>query len=218
MARHPVWNRCSAASSTRSGIARATATWPPAGPIRCGISWTSASRAARSEPLVRWRVVLRQNPDAAASGTHPLVHYLTEGAARGRDPHPRFDAHWYATEHPEAAGNPMLFHIRTGHASGFLTERPVTIADYLPAAGSSSWPPDASPATRRKLLPGRGRPWPRLPRYRRAFPPCHRVTRHRPTLRHGRLVPAIGRGTPGARPARRGQPTCGDRWPGRARP
>ena len=76
---------------------------------------------------------LRQNPDAAAAGAHPLVHYLTEGAARGRDPHPRFDSRFYIAEHPEASGMPMLFHLRTGARNGWLTERPVTIGDYLPS-------------------------------------------------------------------------------------
>jgi GT2 family glycosyltransferase/glycosyltransferase involved in cell wall biosynthesis len=76
---------------------------------------------------------LRQYPDAAAAGAHPLLHYLSEGAAKGRDPHPRFDAGWYVEEHPEAAGNPLLFHLRVGAARGWLTERPVAIADYLPS-------------------------------------------------------------------------------------
>lgn len=76
---------------------------------------------------------LARNPDAAASGAHPLLHYLTEGAARGRDPHPRFDVDWYVGQHPDAAGNPMLYHLRIGAARGWLTEKPVAIADYLPA-------------------------------------------------------------------------------------
>jgi GT2 family glycosyltransferase/glycosyltransferase involved in cell wall biosynthesis len=76
---------------------------------------------------------VRQNADVAASGTHPLLHYMSEGAKQGRDPHPRFDAGWYGEQHPEASGNPMLFHLRVGAARGWLTERPVTIEDYLPS-------------------------------------------------------------------------------------
>ncbi len=53
---------------------------------------------------------------------------------QGRDPHPRFDAGWYIGQHPEAAGNPLLFHLRVGAARGWLTERPVAIEDYLPSA------------------------------------------------------------------------------------
>jgi GT2 family glycosyltransferase/glycosyltransferase involved in cell wall biosynthesis len=85
---------------------------------------------------------LRQYPDVAASGRHPLLHYIGGGAAEGRDPHPRFDAGWYVEEHPEAAGNPVLFHLRVGAGRGWLTERPVTIEDYLP----SSEPPLPDPA------------------------------------------------------------------------
>ncbi len=92
------------------------------------------ARAARPEPLVRWRVVRAAVPDVAASGAHPLLHYMTEGARLKRDPHPRFDAGWYAGQHPEAAGNPLLFHLRIGAARGWLTERPVAIEDWLPSA------------------------------------------------------------------------------------
>ena len=70
-------------------------------------------------------------PDVAASGLHPLVHYLQAGAAELRNPHPRFDAVYYVSEHPEAAANPMLYHLRIGHARGFLTEKPIEIRDYL---------------------------------------------------------------------------------------
>ena len=72
---------------------------------------------------------------------HPLLHYMSEGAKHGRDPHPRFDAGWYVEQHPEAAGNPLLFHLRVGAARGWLTERPVAIEDYLP----SKRPPFAAP-------------------------------------------------------------------------
>jgi GT2 family glycosyltransferase len=75
----------------------------------------------------------RQYADVAAAGAHPLLHYLTEGAKQGRDPHPRFDAGWYAEQHPEAAHNPLLFHLRVGAARGWLTERPVDIEHYLPS-------------------------------------------------------------------------------------
>jgi GT2 family glycosyltransferase/glycosyltransferase involved in cell wall biosynthesis len=85
----------------------------------------------------------RQYADVAASGAHPLLHYLSEGAAKGRDPHPRFDAGWYVERHPEAAGNPLLFHLRVGAARGWPTERRVAIEDYLPSARA----PFEAPAT-----------------------------------------------------------------------
>ncbi len=74
-----------------------------------------------------------QNADVRASGTHPLLHYLRTGAAELRSPHPNFDAVWYSDQHPEAAANPMLFHVRTGQAHRYPTTKPLRIADYLPS-------------------------------------------------------------------------------------
>ena len=68
------------------------------------------------------------------SGMHPLLHYLQAGAAELRNPHPRFDAAWYVGQHPEAASNPFLYHVKTGRALGFSTEKPIEIGDYLPSA------------------------------------------------------------------------------------
>ena len=36
-------------------------------------------------------------------------------------------------QHPEAAGNPLLFHLRVGAQRGWLTERPVAIEHCLPS-------------------------------------------------------------------------------------
>ena len=33
--------------------------------------------------------------EVATSGQEPLAHYLTEGEAKGYDPHPLFDSTWY---------------------------------------------------------------------------------------------------------------------------
>ena len=74
---------------------------------------------------------LEHYPDVQASGVHPLLHYLSSGAVELRNPHPRFDAVFYADEHPEAAKNPLMFHIRHGMMRGYLTEKPIAIADYL---------------------------------------------------------------------------------------
>ena len=35
------------------------------------------------------------------------------GAAELRNPHPRFDAAYYVDQHPEAAANPLLYHLRS---------------------------------------------------------------------------------------------------------
>jgi GT2 family glycosyltransferase/glycosyltransferase involved in cell wall biosynthesis len=71
--------------------------------------------------------------DVGSAGVNPLLHYLQSGAAELRNPHPRFDAVWYVDQHPESAANPLLYHLRVGSVSGFLTEKPLRIADYLPS-------------------------------------------------------------------------------------
>jgi GT2 family glycosyltransferase/glycosyltransferase involved in cell wall biosynthesis len=71
--------------------------------------------------------------DIGTSGVNPLLHYLQSGAAELRNPHPRFDAAWYVDQHPEAAANPLLYHLRVGTPNGFPTEKPIRIADYLPS-------------------------------------------------------------------------------------
>ena len=80
-------------------------------------------------------------PDVGTSGANPLLHYLQSGAGELRNPHPRFDAVWYVDRHPEAAANPLLYHVRAGAALGFLTEKPIEIADYLPSSAPASKPP-----------------------------------------------------------------------------
>ena len=77
-----------------------------------------------------------QYPDVGGTGIPPLLHYVRSGAEELRNPHPRFDAAWYARQHPEAAGNPLLFHLRAGAERGYLTEKPVDPADWLPARAS----------------------------------------------------------------------------------
>ena len=71
--------------------------------------------------------------DVGSAGVNPLLHYLQSGAAELRNPHPRFDAVWYVDQHPEAAANPLLYHLRIGAPHGFPTEKTIRIADYLPS-------------------------------------------------------------------------------------
>ena len=80
-------------------------------------------------------------PDIGTTGVNPLLHYLQSGAAEPRNPHPRFDAAWYVGEHPEAAANPLLYHLRVGVARGWPTEKRIDIADYLPSALPRPVPP-----------------------------------------------------------------------------
>ncbi|MGI3899997.1 MAG: class I SAM-dependent methyltransferase [Janthinobacterium lividum] len=64
---------------------------------------------------------LAHNPDVAAVGADPLLHYLASGAAEGRSPGPRFDVTWYLGETPEAGLpgiNPILHYLREGRGLG----------------------------------------------------------------------------------------------------
>ncbi len=85
-------------------------------------------------------------PDVSAGGMHPLLHYLQIGAGQLRNPHPNFDAGWYVGQHPEATANPLLYHVRTGLARGYPTEKPIDIRNYLPSER------DAPPLRRRVIV------------------------------------------------------------------
>jgi hypothetical protein len=54
-------------------------------------------------PLFSARAYLRQRPDVAASGVHPVLHYLEAGRREGMQPHPLFDAAWYLANNPDIA-------------------------------------------------------------------------------------------------------------------
>ena len=70
-------------------------------------------------------------PDIAATGVNPLLHYIRDGGAELRNRHPHFDAAYYVDAHPEATGNPLLFHLLHGATQGWDTEPPrVTEALY----------------------------------------------------------------------------------------
>lgn len=68
----------------------------------------------------------RHNPEAAAGGIDPALHYLRHGAAAGRDPGPDFNAAAYLARHPEIAArgvNPLLHAIAAG-ATGNARPKP----------------------------------------------------------------------------------------------
>src|SRR6187399_275140 len=86
----------------------------------------------RVELLRHWRLVaqssvfdpgfyLAQNPDVAQAGMNPLRHYLTRGAAEGRNPHPLFDGRWYLQQNPEVTAkaiNPLVHYLSSGWKEG----------------------------------------------------------------------------------------------------
>ena len=67
---------------------------------------------------------LDQYQDVADAGRDPLVHYLTYGAAEGRDPSPDFSTSGYLARYQDVAAagiNPLLHYIRYGKKEGRLT-------------------------------------------------------------------------------------------------
>src|SRR5262249_37396302 len=64
---------------------------------------------------------LAQNPDVAAAGINPLVHYLRHGPADGRDPNALFDTKWYLAQNPDVAAegiNPLVHYLQKGAGEG----------------------------------------------------------------------------------------------------
>lgn len=66
---------------------------------------------------------LAGNPDVAASGLSPLVHYVVAGAAEDRAPHPLFDPAFYRRRYGrdlDATGlGPLDHYVRIGAAHGY---------------------------------------------------------------------------------------------------
>jgi hypothetical protein len=64
---------------------------------------------------------LARNPDVAAVGVDPLLHYIVYGAGEGRAPNRWFDAAWYARQYPDVPKQgvePLLHYVAQGDAEG----------------------------------------------------------------------------------------------------
>ena len=64
---------------------------------------------------------LAQNPEVAEAGIDPVLHYLQQGAAEGRNPHPLFDTNWYLAQNPdvrESGANPLVHFLERGGYEG----------------------------------------------------------------------------------------------------
>lgn len=62
-----------------------------------------------------------RNPDVDRANLDPVVHYLRQGAAEGRDPHPLFDTAWYLSRHPDVRNsgvNPLAHFLQYGGREG----------------------------------------------------------------------------------------------------
>lgn len=85
---------------------------------------------------------LAANPDVAAVGRAPLVHYLLRGAREGRAPHPLLAAEWYGGRHAaELAASsvtPLEHFVRVGAARGDGPHPAFDVAHYLAQAPALS--------------------------------------------------------------------------------
>ena len=93
-------------------------------------------RGARPQPLFRLRLVRDALSGRAAFGVASAAALHRVGATELRNPHPRFDAAWYVDQHPEAAGNPLLYHLLFG-ARARLADRAADRHPRLPAHGAA---------------------------------------------------------------------------------
>ena len=58
---------------------------------------------------------LKTNPDVAAAGVNPLMHFLKQGWTEGRDPNPLFDTSYYLETNPDVAAgglNPLMHFLK----------------------------------------------------------------------------------------------------------
>lgn len=90
---------------------------------------------------------LKQYPDVGAFGVNPLAHYLTQGAAEGRNPHLLFDSAYYLRTYPDVSAhktNPLVHFAQHGAAEKRNPHPFFDMAFYLasdPQAASSKWNP-----------------------------------------------------------------------------
>ena len=83
-------------------------------------------------------------PDVAAAGLDPVDHYLSSGAAEGRDPNAFFDSAWYLEANAdvrEAGLNPLVHYWTRGAAEGRSTGPGFDTAYYIaqnPEVGAES--------------------------------------------------------------------------------
>lgn len=74
-----------------------------------------------NEPLFDPAFYLRHNPDIAAAGINPQLHYDTYGWREGRDPNAAFDLDFYLRTNPDVAAaniNPLLHYETNGWREG----------------------------------------------------------------------------------------------------
>ena len=76
----------------------------------------------KRSPLFDRQYYLTSNPDIPESGIDPIIHYLKEGAAQGRNPNPWFDTSFYMSTHPGVVSvgiNPLFHYMILGAHQGY---------------------------------------------------------------------------------------------------
>jgi hypothetical protein len=81
---------------------------------------------------------LGRYPDVARTGLDPFLHYLSAGAAEGRNPHPLFDTAWYRAKYlttAPAGTNPLVHYITEGRLKAHDPNPLFDAAWYLEKCG-----------------------------------------------------------------------------------
>ena len=89
-----------------------------------------------SDPLFDASHYLAHNPDVAAAGVDPLLHYLSFGWKEGRNPSASFDTNYYLRQNPDVAAagvNPLLHFEAHGWKEGRQPSLVFDDAKYLAA-------------------------------------------------------------------------------------
>ena len=96
-------------------------------------------------------------PDVDAAGVDPMTHFLTWGAADGRDPNRWFDSHWYVQRYPDLAvtGAPPLLHYMLAGAAELRNPHPRFDAAWY----AEQHPEAAANPLLHHLLVGEARGW-----------------------------------------------------------
>ncbi|MFH2125620.1 MAG: glycosyltransferase [Pseudomonadota bacterium] len=112
-----------------------------------------------SLPLFDQAYYLERNPDVAASGQDPLMHYLVRGAWEGRNPHPLFHSRFYLSRYADVArsgASPLTHWLLHGQGEG---RRPHPLFDPSYYARSMGQPSTSGLPALAHLLSAQGPVW-----------------------------------------------------------
>ncbi len=112
------------------GRGEGRATRPPQDPDAAVLGLTDAAMTALRAGFDSG-YYLATNPDVAAAGVDPLLHYMREGWTEGRDPHPDFSTRYYLEQSPDLRDkgrHPFLHYVLHGRAEGRRAKHPDSYA------------------------------------------------------------------------------------------